>query len=137
MCSSSIYSLVDSDGDLLHIMLKRPEKKFSLSESKFYAAELLSSLQHIHTLSIVHRDVKPENILVSASGHILLSDFGSVKDLSEPETKVDCSEIRSRRCSFVGTAQYVSPEDSMAKVIRSEFIRGIFVLVMVILRCLI
>ncbi|VDL79174.1 unnamed protein product [Nippostrongylus brasiliensis] len=115
----------ESDGDLLHIMHKKPEKHFNLDDSRFYTAEVLSALQHIHSLSYVHRDVKPENILVAATGHIMISDFGSVKDLSgagefskleksacfQPEKYNDSgSEKRLRRSSFVGTAQYVSPE---------------------------
>ncbi|EYC16447.1 hypothetical protein Y032_0033g2668 [Ancylostoma ceylanicum] len=99
-------------GDLLHIMLKRPEKRFNIEDSRFYAAEILSALQHIHSLSYVHRDVKPENCLLAASGHVMLSDFGSVKDLSVKEEKQfeEKAGMRIRRCSFVGTAQYVSPE---------------------------
>ncbi|PIO72291.1 hypothetical protein TELCIR_05786 [Teladorsagia circumcincta] len=65
-------------------MLKKPEKHFTFEESRFYGAEILSALQHLHSLSYVHRDVKPENVLVAASGHIMISDFGSVKDLSAP-----------------------------------------------------
>ncbi|VDL80234.1 unnamed protein product [Nippostrongylus brasiliensis] len=63
-------------------MHKKPEKHFNLDDSRFYTAEVLSALQHIHSLSYVHRDVKPENILVAATGHIMISDFGSVKDMS-------------------------------------------------------
>ncbi|KAK6745489.1 hypothetical protein RB195_011921 [Necator americanus] len=99
-------------GDLLHIMLKRPEKRFTVDDSRFYAAEIFSGLQHIHSLSYVHRDVKPENCLVAATGHVMISDFGSVKDLSVKEEKQfeEKAGMRVRRSSFVGTAQYVSPE---------------------------
>ncbi|KHJ95730.1 kinase domain protein [Oesophagostomum dentatum] len=99
-------------GDLLHIMFKRPEKRFNVEDSRFYAAEILSGLQHIHSLSYVHRDLKPENCLLGANGHVMISDFGSVKDLSVKEEKQfeEKAGMRIRRCSFVGTAQYVSPE---------------------------
>ncbi|CAJ0596807.1 unnamed protein product [Cylicocyclus nassatus] len=99
-------------GDLLHIMFKRPEKRFSVGDSRFYAAEILSGLQHLHSLSYIHRDIKPENCLVAASGHVMISDFGSVKDLSVKEERQfdEKAGLRIRRCSFVGTAQYVSPE---------------------------
>ncbi|KJH48183.1 kinase domain protein [Dictyocaulus viviparus] len=98
-------------GDLLHIMMKRPEKCFSLDDSRFYTAEVLSALQHIHSLSFVHRDVKPENFLLTASGHIMVTDFGSVKDLSEMEEVPTKDAVKHKRqSSFVGTAQYISPE---------------------------
>ncbi|VDM84802.1 unnamed protein product [Strongylus vulgaris] len=63
-------------------MFKQPERRFNIDDSRFYAAEILSGLQHIHSLSYVHRDVKPENCLLAADGHVMISDFGSVKDLS-------------------------------------------------------
>ena len=50
---------------------------FSEEWACFYIAELLLALEDIHTLGYIHRDVKPDNLLVHASGHIKLADFGT------------------------------------------------------------
>ncbi|KAF8357546.1 hypothetical protein PRIPAC_92541, partial [Pristionchus pacificus] len=113
-----VLSLAEK-GDLLHLMLKQAGKRFPLDATTFYAAEIAAAMQFCHSHSIVHRDIKPENVLIRASGHIMLSDFGSCKDLLEqlavqPEAVADAAAAagpsRQRRASFVGTAQYVSPE---------------------------
>ncbi|KAI5071193.1 hypothetical protein GOP47_0013444 [Adiantum capillus-veneris] len=67
-------------GDLNVLRHRQPEKRFSETAARFYAAEVLVALEHLHKLSIVYRDLKPENILVQGSGHIKLTDF----DLSLP-----------------------------------------------------
>ena len=72
--------------------------------ARYYIAQLCNALEYLHTtLGIVHRDVKPENVLLTERGFLKLSDFGSCKD--ENETFDD-----ARQDAFVGTAEYVSPE---------------------------
>ncbi|XP_069701352.1 3-phosphoinositide-dependent protein kinase 1 isoform X3 [Periplaneta americana] len=84
---------------------------FDITCSQFYAAELLVALEHLHSLGIIHRDLKPENILLDENMHILITDFGSSKILNEPTNQDENDgQQQQRRNSFVGTAQYVSPE---------------------------
>ena len=71
-----LYIVMDffPGGDLFSII----EKEEGLDESavKFYLAEIASGLNDLHCLGFVHRDVKPENVLIAGSGHVRLVDFG-------------------------------------------------------------
>uniref|UniRef100_A0A1Q3EWB8 Serine/threonine-protein kinase greatwall n=1 Tax=Culex tarsalis TaxID=7177 RepID=A0A1Q3EWB8_CULTA len=49
---------------------------FEESAARFYAAEICLALQYLHKHGIVHRDIKPDNMLISATGHVKLTDFG-------------------------------------------------------------
>lgn len=71
------------------------------SLAQFYVAEIVLILEYIHKNGIIHRDVKPENLLLSEDGHIRLIDFGSARRL---ETR-DAADERTRKNSFVGTAE--------------------------------
>ncbi|XP_039284158.1 3-phosphoinositide-dependent protein kinase 1 isoform X7 [Nilaparvata lugens] len=93
---------------------------FDMASSRFYAAEILVALEHLKRLNIVHRDLKPENILLDENMHILITDFGSSKIMTDHnDTNVfgadEDDRSRARKNSFVGTAQYVSPELLTAK----------------------
>lgn len=51
----------------------------SEEESKFYASELVMAIDSVHKMNYIHRDLKPDNILLGRDGHIKLSDFGLCK----------------------------------------------------------
>lgn len=52
---------------------------FDMLTSKFFASEILTGLQFLHDNKIVHRDMKPDNVLIQKDGHILITDFGSAQ----------------------------------------------------------
>ncbi|KAJ1702421.1 hypothetical protein LUZ63_002200 [Rhynchospora breviuscula] len=62
-------------GDLHTLRQRQPGKHFTEQAAKFYVAEVLLSLEYLHMLGIIYRDLKPENVLVREDGHIMLSDF--------------------------------------------------------------
>lgn len=61
-------------GDLMSQLIK--EQVFSESGTRFYIAEIISAIDSIHRLGYIHRDIKPDNILIDATGHIKLADLG-------------------------------------------------------------
>ena len=63
-------------------------------------AELTLALEHIHRHNVVYRDLKPENALITADGHIKLTDFGLARALSPGV----------RTFTHVGTDEYMPPE---------------------------
>jgi serine/threonine protein kinase len=98
---SDLYLVTDymSGGELFWHLQK--EGRFDEKRAKFYIAELILAIQHLHQADIVYRDLKPENILLDANGHIALCDFG----LSKANlTKNDTTN------TFCGTTEYLAPE---------------------------
>ncbi|KAK8796497.1 hypothetical protein WA588_000628 [Blastocystis sp. NMH] len=79
--------------------------RFSENRARFYAAEIALGLHYLHSQGIVYRDLKPENLLLDADGHIRITDFG----LSKPD--VSGNELRS----LCGTPEYLAPEIIMKK----------------------
>lgn len=86
-------------GELFHHLQR--EGRFSVWRSKFYAAELLCALEHLHSFNVIYRDLKPENILLDYTGHIALCDFGLCKLNMTAKDKTN---------TFCGTPEYLAPE---------------------------
>jgi len=82
-------------GELFNYLQK--EKMFDEDTTRFYLSEIFLALDHLHSLGIIYRDLKPENVLLDHEGHILLTDFGLSK--VSLETKTLC-----------GSLEYMAPE---------------------------
>jgi len=97
-----LYFVLDyiNGGELFFHLQK--EKRFAEERVKFYAAEILLALEHLHANGIIYRDLKPENILITSEGHICLTDFGLCKTGIESE--------QDRTTTFCGTPEYLAPE---------------------------
>ncbi|XP_020715594.1 G protein-coupled receptor kinase 2 isoform X3 [Ceratitis capitata] len=88
-------------GDLkFHIYNMGGEPGFEMVRARFYAAEVVCGLEHLHQQGIVYRDCKPENILLDDHGHVRISDLGLAVEIPEGDM------VRGR----VGTVGYMAPE---------------------------
>jgi serine/threonine protein kinase len=114
-------------GELFALLDMQPMKFFREESARFYAAEVVISLEYLHCLGIIYRDLKPENILLQEDGHIVLTDFDlSFLTPSRPHV-INHSTSRQRKSkeflpptfvsepetqsnSFVGTEEYIAPE---------------------------
>lgn len=83
------------------------ERMFTEDATAFYMAEMVLALEHLHTnVGVVYRDLKPENCLLDAEGHLVLTDFGL--------SKIAVGE--DDRCnSTLGTIEYMAPEVIQSK----------------------
>ncbi len=82
--------------------------KLDLDEVLSFSEQILAALEHAHSRGVVHRDIKPHNILVLKGGFVKVTDFGIAKmpDKKRHETVTD---------SAIGTVYYISPEQAAGK----------------------
>lgn len=96
--STNLYMIMDfvPGGELFTLL--RKSQRFPNPVAKFYAAEVALALDYLHTQEIIYRDLKPENLLIAADGHVKITDFGFAK-LVPDVTWTLC-----------GTPDYLAPE---------------------------
>ena len=87
-------------GGELFYRLKR-EGRFSIERVRLYSAEIALGLGHLHSLDMIYRDLKPENLLLDEIGHVCLTDFGLSKEMV---TTANAAK------TFCGTPEYLAPE---------------------------
>ncbi|RKO88369.1 kinase-like domain-containing protein, partial [Blyttiomyces helicus] len=124
-----------SGGSLRALMYNR-ESPMLEDEARFYVAEMMLALDELHRHDFIHRDVKPENCLIDASGHIKLADFGSCIRMGaskQPRKWVIRHPGSKRSTPFgprhyqitshetVGTPDYISPEILRAQEGKSNY----------------
>ncbi|KAL8007509.1 putative protein kinase [Plasmopara halstedii] len=81
--------------------MKPSSMHFDEVRTRFYAAQLVLAISHLHTYNIVYRDLKPENILLDDQGYIALTDFGLSHDRFDSNDGMQ---------TFCGTPEYIAPE---------------------------
>lgn len=117
-------------GDLMTILMR--DDILTESKTRFYMSELAMAINSVHKLKFVHRDLKPDNVLIANNGHVKLSDFGLAKGFASKEeeyisqyqnaapedvklampSKSRSKYKRDRKLMFstVGTPDYIAPE---------------------------
>ncbi|KAI9826381.1 MAG: camp-dependent protein kinase catalytic subunit [Thelocarpon impressellum] len=96
--SRNIYMVMDfvEGGELFSLL--RKSQRFPNPVAKFYAAEVTLALDYLHSMHIIYRDLKPENLLLDRHGHLKITDFGFAK------------EVPDITWTLCGTPDYLAPE---------------------------
>ncbi|HYF48739.1 MAG TPA: serine/threonine-protein kinase [Planctomycetota bacterium] len=95
------------DGETLKTRLKRSGGKLPEREALKVCHYIAQGLAHAHSKGIVHRDIKPDNILLGKDGSVKISDFGTAKSFLDEDSL-------SMTGTIIGTPHYISPEQVRA-----------------------
>jgi len=101
----NVYMVLDYVAGGMLISHLRKEGKFAPDNTRFYAAQIVMALQYLHSMGIVYRDLRPENLILDTTGYLKMVDFGYAKTL-----KTD-----SLTWTLVGTPEYLAPEIIQSK----------------------
>ena len=101
-----LYLVMDyvSGGDLYYHL--KNQRRFPEETVRIWAAQMVLAIGYLHTLSIVYRDLKPENVLLDSQGNLHLTDFGLSKIMEDPTKPLN---------TFCGTPYYLAPEMLVSK----------------------
>ncbi len=91
----------------------RSEGPLPITEAVAYTIEIGSALVAAHGAGLVHRDVKPQNVLLSSHGHAKVADFGIAREL-------EASDGLTKTGRVLGTTDYVSPEQAMGETVTGQ-----------------
>ncbi|KAK8171441.1 kinase-like domain-containing protein [Phyllosticta citrichinensis] len=111
-----IFQELISGGDLFSYITKRGDFGIPTVEAAVIVRQVLKGLEYLHDRDIVHRDIKPDNILLTSTKgryRVILTDFGSARKICDgPATDQNAKLSRQRLFSMVGTAEFAAPEVS-------------------------
>ena len=74
-------------GDLLSVLLKQEAHCLTENEARFYIAETIVAVDSLHQMGYIHRDIKPNNILIDHTGHVKIADFGSCISIADAKVR--------------------------------------------------
>eukprot|EP00928_Gymnodinium_smaydae_P031688 TRINITY_DN23179_c0_g1_i1.p1 TRINITY_DN23179_c0_g1~~TRINITY_DN23179_c0_g1_i1.p1 ORF type:complete len:1088 (-),score=282.46 TRINITY_DN23179_c0_g1_i1:83-3346(-) len=99
---ANVYFLMETleGGDLFTAI--REIGQLSEEQLLFFTASIVLAIEYVHSRSIIYRDLKPENVMLTAQGHVKLIDFG-------------CCTRKQRTYSLIGTYEYIAPEMIIGK----------------------
>ncbi|HJB09556.1 MAG TPA: Stk1 family PASTA domain-containing Ser/Thr kinase [Candidatus Brachybacterium merdavium] len=97
-------------GDTLHEFID-PEDPMDAGQAGEIMGALLSALEYSHRAGIVHRDIKPGNVMINDAGHVKVMDFGIARAIADAASAMTATQ------AVMGTAQYLSPEQARGQLV--------------------